>query len=145
MEKILSWGKGKLETCEAGKTDWKPITTPKEDTLKISTEEGEEQVAKEEGGGVVARRVNRSTYTLEFDIYEAAGETRPFEDEDGLILGEHQFRFAPENPKAIGFLIERANVSCTEEYSSKEGKIIHYVAKCLRPETGKTLKPYTAG
>lgn len=29
--------------------------------------------------------------------------------------------------------------------STEDGKMLHYVARCLKPKTGKTVKPYTKG
>lgn len=146
---ILSWGKGKLETTpsEGGKPKspeaWKAIDTPKEDTLKLNTTAGEEKTATEEGGDVVDSRVGKTTYELEFDLFVKKGVERPFEDEDGIIKGEHSFRYTPEDETNEGFAIDRAKVRVEESYSTADGKLLHYVVKALKPATGKTLKPYT--
>lgn len=140
-EKTLSWGKCNIETSPVGSSSWKNVGTIKDGTTKLSTQAGEEHLAKEEGGAVIARRVGSSTYTLEFDLFLAAGDTRPFEDKDGIIEGEHQFRVIPESPKAVGFSIARASVSCEDNYTTAEGIVLHYVAKCLKTETGKTITP----
>lgn len=141
MDKILSWGKCKIEASPVGSDTWKSVGTIKDGTTKLSTQPGEEHLAKEEGGAVVARRVGSSAYTLEFDIFLAAGDKRPFDDVDGIIEGEYKFRCTPESPKAVGFSIARASVSCEDNYTTAEGIILHYVAKCLKPETGKTITP----
>lgn len=145
---ILSWGKGLLETTTSqdGAPDksatWKPIDTPKSDTLKLTPTAGTEITANEEGGEVVDSRVSKTTYTLEFDLFVKKGVARPWEDTDGIISGEHAFRYTPEDDTNEGFLIERANVRCEENYSVADGKILHYVVKALKPKTGKTVKPY---
>ena len=68
-----------------------------------------------------------------------------FEDNDGLIAGEHAFRITPEDEECEGAQIDRSVVRCDESYSTADGKMLHYVARCLKPKTGKTVKPYTKG
>lgn len=146
---ILSWGKGTLETTPSkdGAPDasatWAEIDTPKQDTLKLTPTAGTETTAQEEGGDVVDSRVGKTTYVLEWDNFVKKDVKLPFDDTDGVITGEHAFRFTPEDTTTEGFLIERAIVSAQVNYSSADGKIVHYSAKCLKPKSGKTVKPYT--
>lgn len=145
---VLSWGKCKLETtpskdgAPATSGSWKELDTPKEDTTKITPTAGTEKTATEEGGELVDVRYGKNTYTLEFDIFVKKGKERPFDDNDGLIEGEHAFRITPEDVECEGALIDRAVVRCDESYSTADGKMLHYVARCLKPKTGKTVKPY---
>lgn len=146
---ILSWGKCKVETAVstdgAPADSWKELDTPKKDTTKLTPTAGEEVTAQEEGGEIVDARYGKTTYTLEFDIFVKKGKERPFEDNDGLISGEHAFRVSPtEDNSCEGIQIDRSVVRCEESYTTADGKLLHYVAKCLKPKTGKTVKPYTA-
>lgn len=145
---ILSWGKCKVETSVstdgAPADSWKELDTPKKDTTKLTPTAGEEVTAQEEGGEIVDARYGKTTYTLEFDIFVKKGKERPFEDNDGLISGEHAFRVTPvEDASCEGIQIDRSVVRCEESYTTADGKLLHYVAKCLKPKTGKTVKPYT--
>lgn len=146
---ILSWGKGLLETTPSldgapdAKATWTAIDTPKQDTVKLTPTAGTEVTANEEGGDVVDSRIGKTTFQLEWDNFVKKGVARPFEDTDGIITGEHAFRYTPEDETTEGFLIERATVHCEESYSTADGKLLHYVARCLKPRTGKTVKPYT--
>lgn len=146
---ILSWGKGLLETTTSkdgapeSTPTWKAIDTPKEGTLKLNASAGTEVTATEEGGEIVDSRIGKTTYSLEFDLFVKKGVARPWEDTDGIITGEHAFRFTPEDDTTEGFLIDRSSVHCEESYTAADGKILHYVAKCLKPKSGKTVKPYT--
>lgn len=142
MEKILSWGKCTIEAAPVGTASLKSVGTIKDGSTKLSTQAGEEHLAKEEGGAVIARRVGRSTYTLEFDVFIGAGDQRPFEDVDGVIEGEYQFKITPESPKATGIKIARASVSCEDNYTTSEGILLHYIVKCLKPEKGKTIDTF---
>lgn len=147
---ILSWGKCKVETAvstDGAPADaWTELDTPKKDTTKLTPTAGEEVTAQEEGGEIVDARYGKTTYTLEFDIFVKKGKTRPFEDTDGLISGEHAFRVTPvEDTECEGIQIDRSVVRCEESYSTADGKLLHYVAKCLKPKSGKTVKPYTEG
>lgn len=146
---ILSWGKGLLETTTSqdGAPDksatWAQIDTPKEDTLKLTATAGTEVTAQEEGGDIVDARIGKTTYQLEWDNFVKKGVNLPFDDTDGIITGEHAFRYTPEDDTNEGFLIERSTVHAEVSYSTADGKLVHYVVKCLKPKAGKTVKPFT--
>lgn len=148
---ILSWGKCTIETTPsedgAPKADaqWKAIDTPKEDTTKITPTAGTEVTATEEGGDVVDARYGKNSYQFEFDLFVKKGVERPFDDDDGIISGEHAFRIIPEDVTCEGSLIDRCVIRVEESYATADGKLLHYVGKCLKPKTGKTVKPYTKG
>ena len=146
---ILSWGKGLLETtpcvdgAPAESTKWTAIDTPKEGTLKLTATAGQETTATEEGGDVVDSRTGKTTYQLEFELFVKKGVTRPFTDNDGVITGEHAWRYTPEDETTEGFLIDRSSVRVEESFETATGKMLKYVARCLKPKTGKTVKEYT--
>ena len=146
---ILAWGKGLLETamCVNGAPaevpEWKSIDTPKEGTLKLTPTAGQEVTATEEGGEVVDSRTGKTTYQLEFELFVKKGVTRPFTDNDGVITGEHAWRYTPEDETTEGFLIERSSVRVEESFETATGKMLKYIARCLKPKTGKTVKEYT--
>lgn len=148
---ILSWGKFILETAPstsgapATSATWKAIDTPKDGTFKLNTEEGATTEALEEGGEVVDSRTAKNKVTIEFDLFVKKGVQQPFENNDGVIAGEHAFRLTPEDNTLEGFIIERSTVSAQTTYTSAEGKMIHYKVKALKPKTGNILKPYTKG
>jgi hypothetical protein len=146
---ILSWGKPLIETTASvdgaagGSAVWTAIDTPKEDTTKLTTTAGTDVEAVEEGGEVVDKRKGKNKYTFEFDLFVKKGVDLPFEDEDGVISGEHCIRLTPEDDTCKGILIDRCTLSVEENYSVKDGKIKHYVATVLKPKTGKMVKEYT--
>lgn len=146
---LLSWGKCKLEhtTSTGGEpgasATWAALDTPKEDTTKLTATAGTEVEAKEEGGDVVDSRTGKNSYQLEFDIFVKKGGTRPFEDTDGIVAGEHAFRLTPEDEACEGFQIDRSTVRVEESYSTADGILLHYVVKCLKPKSGKIVKSYT--
>ncbi len=144
---VLSWGECFI--THAISVDgypvqpWGGVDTPKEDTTKLSTTGGTETLATREGGSTVDARNIRATYQLEFDIFVQKGLPRPFSDEDGRIVGEHAFRISPEGEGCEGIQIDRCKLRVEESYSTAEGKLLHYVAKILRPAEGKSVKPWT--
>lgn len=149
---ILSWGKCLIETtpvtdgAPAQNAEWEKIDTPKKDTTKLTPTAGEEVTAQEEGGEVVDARYGKTTYVFEFDLFVKKGTEPPFEDNDGIIAGEHAFRVTPlEDEACQGILIDRSVVRCEKSYSTADGILLHYVAKCLKPKTGKTVKDYIKG
>lgn len=146
---VLSWGKGLLESCESvggepasSNPAWKAIDTPKENTLKLTPTAGQEVTATEEGGDIVDSRTGKTTWILEFDLFVKKGVDRPWDDDDGIITGEHAFRYTPEDDTTEGFLIDRSTVKCEESYTTADGKLLHYTARVLKPKTGKSLKKY---
>lgn len=145
---ILSWGKGLLETtpCVDGAPaevpEWTSIDIPKENTLKLTSTAGQEVTATEEGGEIVDSRAGKTTYQLEFELFVKKGVARPFTDNDGVIAGEHAWRYTPEDETTEGFLIDRSSVRVEESFSTADGKMLKYVARCLKPKTGKTVKEY---
>lgn len=146
---ILSWGKCTIETTPSidgapgASAKWDAIDTPKEDTTKITPTAGTEVTATEEGGDVVDARYGKNSYAFEFDLFVKKGVERPFDDDDGIISGEHAFRVTPEDNTCEGAQIDRSVLRVEESYTTADGKLLHYVAKCLKPKAGKTVKPYT--
>ena len=47
-------------------------------------------------------------------MFVKKGTERPFEDNDGLIAGEHAFRITPEDEECEGAQIDRSVVRCDE-------------------------------
>lgn len=143
----LSWGQPTIEYATSTKgtpaEQWTAIDTPKEDTTKLTATAGTEKTATEEGGDIIDSRPGKNTYEFEFDLFVKKGGKRPFEDEDGVVTGEFAFRLTPEDEENEGFQIDRSTVRCEESYSAADGILLHYVAKVLKPATGKSVKPYT--
>lgn len=146
---VLSWGKPTLETTpvtdgapDTGAT-WKKLPTPKEDSTQLNTTKGQEKTATEEGGEIVDVRYGKNSFELVCEIFVKKGETRPFEDEDGIVSGEHAIRLTPEDEQCEGILIERSVVTVEETFTTADGKMLKHTFKALKPKTGKTLKPYT--
>lgn len=146
---LLGWGKPLIETTTStdgapgASATWKEIDTPKDGTTKLNPTAGTEQEAIEEGGEIVDSRTGKNKYTFEFDLFVKKGKTRPWDDVDGVIAGEHAIRVTPEDDTCEGIQIDRCTLRCEENYSTAEGKLLHYVAKVLKPKTGKMVKPYT--
>ncbi|MCM1066801.1 MAG: hypothetical protein NC418_04405 [Muribaculaceae bacterium] len=142
----ISWGKPTIETTAsvngAPADDWTAIDTPKKDTTKLTPTAGTETEALEEGGDVVDSRTDKIKYQFEFDLFVKKGRKRPWEDFDGVIEGEHALRLTPEDPECEGIQIDHCTLRCEESYASADGKLLHYVAKVLKPKEGKMVKPY---
>jgi len=146
----ISWGKPSLfqtkpsvDGAPATSGEWKDIETPKEGTLQITATEGAEHTAPEEGGGLVDVRFDANTYEMQFQEYVKKGRTSVFEDEDGLIPGEHAFRFLPMDDACEGRQIDKAVVRVTETYTVADGILRLYKARGLKPKTGNTVKKFT--
>ena len=144
---LLSWGKPGIETTTStnGAPDaagWKPVDTPKDTTTKLTPTAGTETEALEEGGEVVDSRTSKNKYQFEFDHFVKKGKKRPWDDNDGIIAGEHAFRLTPEDEDCEGIQIDRCTLRVEESYTTADGIMLHYVAKVLKPKEGKMVKPY---
>lgn len=144
----LSWGKPTIETADstdgapAESATWKKIDVPKDGTTKLTPTAGTETEALEEGGDLVDSRTGKNKYQFEFDHFVKKGKTRPWTDIDGIIAGEHAFRLTPEDEDCEGIQIDRCTLRVEESYTTADGIMLHYVAKVLKPNTGKMVKPY---
>ena len=146
---ILSWGKCTIEhstsTAGAPGTNWTAIDTPRLDSTKLTPTAGQTTDAQEEGGEIVDSRTGKTTYELDWYNFVKKGGTRPFTDTDGVIAGEYAIRITPEDEACEGIQIDRCTLRVEEEYTTADGKLLHYFAKCLKPASGQTIKPYTKG
>ncbi len=145
----ISWGKpSKFETtpsingAPAEIAEWKSIETPKDGTLQINVTEGSEVTANEEGGGLVDIRFNANTYELSFTEFVKKGKQSVFEDEDGIVAGEHAFRFLPEDDECEGRQIDCAIVRVAETFTTADGILRAFKARGKKPAKGNTVKPY---
>jgi len=146
---VIGWGKPKVEggklTANGGApTTWIVFPEIVQGTAQLTTEQGNKQEALEEGGGIVDVRFDKSKYTFELELFVKKGDTKPIEDDDGIILDNYAIRLTPEDPKTEGFIMDRTNVSCVETWTSNDGKRWKYTFSGLKPQTGKILKPYNA-
>lgn len=145
---LLSWGKPTIETttstdgAPSAAAAWKVIDTPKDTTTKLTPTAGTETEALEEGGDVVDSRTGKNKYQFEFDHFVKKGTKRPWDDNDGVIPGEHAFRLTPEDEDCEGIQLDRTTLRVEESYTTAEGIMLHYVAKVLKPKTGKMVKPF---
>lgn len=145
----LSWGKPTIRHKESengapkATGDWTALDTPKQDTTELTTSAGDEVTANEEGGAIVDVRFGASTYELAFDLFEKKDNTitDPFTDVDGVISGEHALQIVPEDASCKGIQIDRCVLRREIAYTAADGILYHYVAKCLKPASGNTVKP----
>lgn len=145
----LSWGKPRIETtavtdgAPAASATWTAIDTPKDGTTQLTTTAGDEVEAIEEGGEVIDSRRGKNKYELAFDLFVKKGVDLPWEDTDGVIAGEHALRITPEDQTCKGIQIDRCTLRVEDSYTTADGILKHYVAKVLKPKTGKLVKEYT--
>ena len=143
---VLTWGIGSLEHKDSVNGEpkaegaWEKIDIPTQDSLKVETKEGETIEAKDEAGNIVDSRTSPSSYEITFDLFVKKGVDLPFTDKDGIIDGEHAFRYIPEDPTCQGWQADRTTVSSSILFSTKEGAKYRYKVKVLKPKTGNAFK-----
>jgi len=138
---VLSWGKPKLEIKKLGVTPgaWVELPIPVEDTTNMNTEKGEKKEAKEEGGGLVDAMYKKSKYSLVFELFAKKDDKKPIEDIDGIVLDNYAIRLTPEDITVQGYLIDKANVSVVDKWSSADGGRIEYTFDALTPDDGSKI------
>lgn len=146
---VLSWGKPKVEITKsvdgapAASAKWDEMPAIKEDTAKLTTTKGTKKEATEEGGDLIEVRYGKNKYLFELEVFVKKGDTRPIDDNDGIIADNYAVRLTPEDEACEGFIVENCAVSVEESWSSADGKMLKYSFDAKRPKTGKMLKPYT--
>lgn len=147
---VLSWGKPVIEVTPSvggepgGSPQWKKFPEIKENTAKLTPTKGTKVEAIQEGGEPVDVRYSKNKYVFECEVFVKKGDTRPIDDEDGLITTDYCLRLTPEDSETEGFQIDCATVSVEESWSSADGKILKYSFDVKKPKTGKMVKPYKA-
>jgi len=145
---VLSWGKPKIEFAQsvngAPSGAWTEFPEVKEDSSKLTPTKGTKKEATEEGGDTVDVRYGKNKYTFEMDVFVKKGDSKPIEDDNGVISGNYALRLTPEDAECEGFMMENCTVSCEESYSAADGKIWKYTFDGKKPATGNILKPYVA-
>ena len=143
---VLAWNYGKFETVESeggepkAASQWTQIDVPKKDSLKVDPKEGETKEALDEQGNIVDSKTTPATYEILWEMFVKKGVEPPFNGEDGVIAGEHAFRFTPDDPACKGWRVDRATVSAAISFSTSEGTLYKYKAKVLKPKAGKAFK-----
>jgi hypothetical protein len=144
---VLSWGKPKVEIAKI--TDgvigeYSELPAIKEGTAQLSTTEGTETEAKEEGGALIDSRRSASTYSFTCDVFKQKGADKPIADADGIIVDNYAIRLTPEDNTVEGWIMEKTQVSCVTQWSSADGELWRYTFKGLKPASGNILKEYSA-
>ena len=144
--KIL-FGKPKLEYCPStnGVPDgnWVEVDTPKEDSTSLETNEGTDLEAREEGGEVVDRIGQASSYALSFELFKKKGEAFPMAENEsrGVVSGEYAVRVTSDiDAEAPGYQIDRAAVKTARLYSPGDTYRKQYTFAALKPNSGDTVK-----
>ena len=89
---------------------------------------------------IVDSKTTPATYEITWEMFVKKGVEPPFDGEEGVIAGEHAFRFTPDDPTCKGWRVDRATVSATISFSTSEGTLYKYKAKVLKPKTGNAFK-----
>lgn len=139
---VLGWGKCRVFIKDLDKegASWKELPTPVENSTILETTKGDKQEAKIEGGENEDVRYAKSTYALNLNIRAAKGRKKPIADSDGIISHNYAVAVQPEDPEAVGIMIDKAKPSVNDTFSTEEGAIWEYTFDALKPETGDQCK-----
>ena len=138
-----SWGRPLIEVKKLAQTpeaEWEAFATPVDGTTQLSSEQGEKMEAAIEGGGNEAVKYKKNTYQLTFDVRQVPERTDPIESVDGVVADEYSVRITPENPDALGVLIDRAAVNVQKSFTASDGLISTYTFEVLEPASGEAVK-----
>ncbi|MDR1161270.1 MAG: hypothetical protein LBK45_02925 [Tannerellaceae bacterium] len=136
----IGWGKPKIEVKKVGDSAYVAFATPVEDSTQLETTQGDKLEAKIEGGENEAVRYKANTYQLTFQVRQAPERTDPIVDVDGVVADEYTVMVTPENPDAIGCVINRAAVNVQTTFNAAEGLVKTYTFDVLKPASGNQVK-----
>ena len=125
---------------QSPEAEWEAFATPVDGTTQLSSEQGEKMEAAIEGGGNEAVKYKKNTYQLTFDVRQVPERTDPIESVDGVVADEYSVRITPENPDALGVLIDRAAVNVQKSFTTSDGLISTYTFEVLEPASGEAVK-----
>lgn len=139
---LLGWGKCRvfIKDLDTESAPWVELPTPVENTTILETTKGDKQEAKIEGGENEDVRYAKSTYALNLNIRAAKGRKKPIADSDGIIAHNYAVAVQPEDPEAVGIMIDKAKPSIADTFSTEEGAIWEYTFDALKPDTGDQCK-----
>ena len=138
-----SWGRPLIEVKQLGQSpeaEWDAFATPVDGTTQLSSEQGEKLEAAIEGGGNEAVNYKKNTYSLTFDVRQVPERTDPIEESNGVVADEYSVRITPENPNALGVLIDRASVNVQKSFTANDGLIKTYTFEVLEAASGEDVK-----
>ena len=138
-----SWGRPLIEVKQLGQSpeaEWEAFATPVDGTTQLSSEQGEKLEAAIEGGGNEAVKYKKNTYSLTFDVRQVPERTDPIEESNGVVADEYSVRITPENPNALGVLIDRASVNVQKSFTANDGLIKTYTFEVLEAASGEDVK-----
>ncbi len=143
---LLSWGKPKIEfgvsVGGAQAASWTEMPEIVDGTTQLTTEDGEVTEAREEGGGIVDVKRDRSKFSLTFTIFMKKGDTLPIADDDGVIIADYSVRVTPEDVACTGFVLDCCTVSVQKTFSSADGYRVQYTFDAKKTATGNMFKAY---
>ncbi|MCQ2348976.1 MAG: hypothetical protein MJZ98_00685 [Paludibacteraceae bacterium] len=149
---VLSWGKPTIQVkkyvngvLDPSENDWITLSTPVQGTTNLDTADGDTVQALEEGGGVVDSYTNKSQFTLSMELFVKKNETKPIDDNDGVVLDNYAVRLVPEDAENNGYLFKKCAVTARETWTSADGGRWVYTFTALVPDDGgKMVRPYKA-
>lgn len=126
---VLAWGKPDLYVRKIG---WNPdgsrkfykvrhLQNPKEDSTNLETAEGDKTEAKGEGGAIVDVKKKKSNYSLKFDQFIKKGTPKSFGDEDGIVPGDYEVWYLPEDKECPGLYFPQGTFGVTTAATSADG------------------------
>lgn len=139
---LLGWGKCRLFTkdLDTPSAKWKEWPTPVENSTVLETTKGDKREAKIEGGENEDVRYSKSTYALNTNLRAAKGRNKPIADSDGIISHNYAVAVQPEDPEAVGIMIDKSKPSVADTFSTEEGAIWEYAFDALKPDEGDQVK-----
>ena len=122
--------------------DWHEIDTPVEGSTTLETSEGTDLNAREEGGEVIDRIAQASTYSLSFELFKKEGVAFPLIDNGGVVAGEYAIRVESgiAGRQAPRFQIDRCSVKTSALYTVNDTLRKRFTFSALKPAIGDTVK-----
>jgi len=136
----IGWGKNRHAVRNISASgSWRELPTPVEESFELTTEKGDKQEAKLEGGAIKDIRYKQNTNAISFDVFVAKGEKKPFADVNGVVSDEFEYVSQPEDPAVpAGIYVHRARISCEVKSNDSEGMKLTYTVEPLAPASEAT-------
>ena len=130
------------ETAPAAGATWTEVPSGgngiKQDSVAIATTAGTNSKVFNDLGVPVASNTTAAQYAINLSTYEPIDGII---DTDGIVAEEYAIRVT-ERTTGDGYIMERAEVSVSINYTASDAATNAYVFNGLAPTSGNTLKPY---
>lgn len=137
---FLSWGKCLIlvKDLEDASATWLKLPDQVEGSTQLNPTQGDKTEATVEGGETEDTRYGANKYELATQVRIAKGRLQTIPDVNGKVAHKYAVVVIPEDPAAVGLIIQKASVSVLDGFNAGDGGNLQYTFSANKPDTKDT-------